>query len=93
MKICHTYILHTISDEHHDGGREDADADEEVGEAEGEDELVGDGAKLGRRQHGDDDQSVAELKYDEGGRLVSSIIHLHVCVERSYINWFVRVEV
>ena len=54
--------VHTISDDHHDGGREDADADEEVCEAEGEDELVGDGAKLRRRQHRDDDQSVPQLQ-------------------------------
>ena len=46
----------------HDGGREDADADEEVCEAEGEDELVGDGAQLRRRQHRDDDQSVTQLQ-------------------------------
>ena len=58
-------VWHTVRYEHHDGGREDADADEEVGEPEGEDELVGDGAQLGRRQHGDDDESVAQLK-DEG---------------------------
>ena len=54
--------VHTISDDHHDGGREDADADEKVGEAEGEDELVGDGAQLRRRQHRDDDQSVTQLQ-------------------------------
>ena len=58
-------VFHTVRDEHHDGGREDADPDEEVREPEGEDELVGDGAELGRRQHGNDDESVAELKKKE----------------------------
>ena len=59
--ICCSRAL-TVRDEHHDGGREDADADEEVCEAEGEDELVGDGAQLRRRQHRDDDQSVPQLQ-------------------------------
>ncbi len=47
---------------HHDGRWDDADADEEVRHGQGQDKVVGDGAQLGRGDHGGDDQEVARLR-------------------------------
>lgn len=55
-------MIITLGDVHHDCGREDADPDQEVGHPEREDEAVGHGAQLGGRQHGRNDQEVADLK-------------------------------
>ena len=54
-------IFPTVRPVHHDGWRDDADADEEVGDAQGQDEAVGHCAKFGSRHHGENDQEVADL--------------------------------
>ena len=54
-------IFPTVRPVHHDGWRDDADADEEVGDAQGQDEAVGHSAKLGSCHHGENDQEVADL--------------------------------